>query len=197
MRSLDLSGKQIVVEDLVKEASAALADGSLSFGEIVHLGGVLAGKVNQLAQLSGPEKKLLVVAVVDLALQELLKKVGVDAAKVEGAAQFAKEALPAVLDVAVDAARGKLDLRKPAVRAACWTGLVALLSCVGVPVAVPPVASPSTPEVPQEAPQQVAVSANTPLEPIPEETVPQVEQPAVAEEAQPSKESESTPAEVA
>jgi hypothetical protein len=196
MRSLDLSGKQIDVEVLVNEASAALADGKLSIGEIVHLGGILAGKVNQISQLSGPEKKTLVVAVVDLALQELLKKVGVDSAKVESAAQSAKEVLPAVLDVAVDVARGRLDLRKPAVQTLCWTGLTALLRCAGAPVALTPSAVESKPEVPQEAPQQANQPA-VPVEPTPEGAAIQAEQAAEPQESQPSTETEPTPAEAA
>jgi hypothetical protein len=195
MHSLDLSGKQIDVEVLVNEAIAALADGKLSFGEIVHLGGVLAGKANQIAQLSGPEKKALVVGVVDLALQEILKKAGVDSAKVESVGQFAKEALPAVLDVVVDAARGRLDLRKPALRAACWSGLVSLLGCTGAPAALAPLAPQNTVEEPQQVPQVTVPSE--PLAPTPEGDVTQGEQPAETQETQPNKDSESNPVEVA
>jgi hypothetical protein len=126
--------------DLKKQAFDALSDGELTFGEIVRLGGSLAGKANQLVQLSGIQKKDLVLRIVDFALQEVLKmkKESLSAEdyasfqlKIESAVVFVKETLPAVLDVAVDVARGHIDLKKPAVKKTCMSLLKLVFSCIG------------------------------------------------------------------
>ena len=140
-----------LLHELVREASDILSDGHVTFGEIVRLGGSLAGKANQFAQISGRQKQVLVIQAIDIALKEVLSlKVLTlpedqrDAfrVKIESAASFAKDILPVVLDVAVQAARGQLDLRKPEVRKTIWQTLKALLGCCAVqaPVLPTPVA---------------------------------------------------------
>jgi hypothetical protein len=46
----------------------------VTFGELVFLGGKLAGKVSPLVRLSGKEKEQLVLQVVDIALEQVLKE---------------------------------------------------------------------------------------------------------------------------
>ena len=162
MTVVDLSGIQVTIDDLVKEAHAALADGSLSFGEVVHLGGVLAGKASQFAQLSGKQKQTLVIRAVELALETILSeskaKLG-DAEhaefrkKIEGAASFAKETLPAVLDVAVQAAKGQLNILAPQTRRTLWAVLCAVLRCAGVPAPEVPKAIEMAIREPSEVPK--------------------------------------------
>jgi len=136
---------------LVKDAADVLADGEVTFGEVVRLGGSLAGKANQFVQLSGHQKQHLVVKAVEVALEQILvlKNSTLPEAereafqqKIKSAASFAKETLPAVLDVAVQAARGQLNLMKPEVRKTLWTAIVSALRCCGVrpPVLSTPVA---------------------------------------------------------
>lgn len=131
-----------LLDTIVDFAVVALSDGHLSFGEIVSLGGMLAGKVNQIVHLSGVQKKALVLQVVDLALKKILVSASVATAgdlaeKVAVAGEFAKNVLPAVLDVAVSVSRGKLDLRKPeALRKTCIDSIVSLFRCGSVKAVV-------------------------------------------------------------
>jgi hypothetical protein len=144
MTDLDLSGTLApgLLNELVDGAAAALSDGNLSFGEIVSLGGMLAGKVNQIGHLSGLQKKALVLQVVDLALKKILASASAAAPadlveKVVAAGEFAKKVLPSVLDVAVSVSRGKLNLQKPeALRKTCIASIRSLFRIGGVEAAV-------------------------------------------------------------
>lgn len=109
------------LQELIQCAYDVLADGKVTFGEVVTLGGVLASKVNQFAQLSGLQKQGVVLDVVERALQRVLtEKLGglpeeqrdEFRKKVEAASSFAKETLPSVLKLAVQASRGELNLGK-------------------------------------------------------------------------------------
>jgi hypothetical protein len=120
----------VEVGDLVQVARDALADGHLSFGEVVQLGGLLASKVNRFVQISGQQKQKMVLGIVERACSELLEKHSEDEAyrlKIVAAQDFAKEVLPSVLDLAVSAAKGKLDLGQ--VKKSCWTALRLALRC--------------------------------------------------------------------
>jgi hypothetical protein len=124
MNQIDLSGIQIssdVLESLTKSAYDALADGKVTFGEVVTLGGVLAGKVNQIVQLSGHQKQAVVMGVVErglqMVLQEKLSALPEDQReayrqKIESACDFVKGTLPSVLTLAVQASRGEINLGK-------------------------------------------------------------------------------------
>lgn len=142
---MTMTGQSNIVDqllrDLVHEASNVLSDGHVTFGEVVHLGGILAGKANQFAQISGQEKKALVIQAVEIALKNVLEEKSKtlpedqrDAfrVKIESAAVFVKETMPAVLDLAVQAARGQLDLRKPEVRKTIWLTIKSLFGCCGI-----------------------------------------------------------------
>ncbi len=141
-----------LLRELVHDAADVLSDGKVTFGEVVRLGGSLAGKANRFAQISGQQKQELVIRAVDVALKQVLAlkmttlpedQRETFRLKIESAAAFAKETLPAVLDVAVQAARGQLDLRKPEVRRSLWQSLKSLLKCCGfqAPVLPTPVAA--------------------------------------------------------
>ncbi len=141
-----------LLRELVHDATDVLSDGKVTFGEVVRLGGSLAGKANRFAQISGQKKQELVIQAVDVALKQVLALKMTTLPedqreqfrlKVESAAAFAKETLPAVLDVAVQAARGQLDLRKPEVRKSLWQTIKSLLKCCGIqaPVLPTPVAT--------------------------------------------------------
>ncbi len=132
------------IADLVALARDALSDGQLTFGEVVLLGGQLAGKVNQYGQLSGSQKQEIVLRALEDGLKQVLaakeKTLPVEELeafrqKVQQAVEFAKSTLPAVLTVAVQAARGNLDLKKvepEAVAKGCWLALKLALRCAGV-----------------------------------------------------------------
>lgn len=130
-----------LMSDLVNEAVLILSDGDVTFGEVVHLGGVLAGKVSQFVHLSGLKKKALVIKIVEMALDVVLKTILPEISedkrdafrqRVEAAALFAKDTLPAVLDVANNAANGKIDFRDPVLQQTCWQVIKTILGCVGV-----------------------------------------------------------------
>jgi hypothetical protein len=149
--------------ELVGLAREALSDGQLTFGEVVLLGGQLAGKVNQYGQLSGTQKQEIVLRALEDALKQVLA--AKDASlppteqeafrqKVQQAVEFAKSTLPAVLTVAVQAARGQLDLKKidkVAVAKGCWQAIQQALRCAGVQAPVVP--------LPVQAAATVAVAA--------------------------------------
>jgi hypothetical protein len=100
---------ETVYDDLVKEAFEVLKDGEVSFGELVHLGGVMAAKANLISTLNVVQKKHLIVDVAVKALEKVEKEVLSSLSdsqresfsqKLNKATEFVKEALPAVLDVA-------------------------------------------------------------------------------------------------
>lgn len=167
-----------LMNELVKNAFDILSDGEVTFGEIVRLGGILAGKANRLVHLSGLEKQALVVKVVEIALRQVLdSKLSFLSEsdrdsfrqKVADAAVFAKETLPAVLDVAVSAARGQLDLRKPSVHKV----LFALMKCIGCqsPSVATPVSLPSAPAPESQSSSESQVATEKKNQPNPPEEV--------------------------
>lgn len=137
--------EQFDIEDLVASAVGVLEDGQVTFGELVFLGGKLAGKVSPLVRLSGKEKEQLVLKVVETALQQVLKekKKTLSAEefsaffdKIEGAKQFVHETLPSVLAVVVQASKGQLDFQ---VAAKTGYGVLRYLcTCWGVQLPVEP-----------------------------------------------------------
>lgn len=180
----DIQGVEI--GDLVQVAHDALADGHLSFGEVVQLGGLLASKVNRFVGLSGQQKQKVVLGILEKACSDLLAKRSDDEAyraKLVAAQEFAKDVLPSVLDLAVSAAKGKLDLG--VVKKSCWTVLRAGLKCASKDlVPLVPIVAIVAPEVAKEI-EAAAVEQTQPTvaeeksAPVPEESVP-------AEEARPA-----------
>ena len=109
----------------VKETQGALKWDSAS---LIRVGGQLAVKVNGIKNLSGQEKQTLICQVLKTVLEDVEKKekseTTVEEEKAAIAQQFASlrktvdEVLPASLDLALAAARGKLDLKK--VKMSVW-----------------------------------------------------------------------------
>jgi hypothetical protein len=109
----------------VKETQGPLKWDSAS---LIRLGGQLAVKVNAIQNLSGQEKQKLVCQILKTVLEDVEKKekseTSVEEEKAAIAQQFAslrktvEDVLPASLDLALAAARGKLDLKK--VKMSVW-----------------------------------------------------------------------------
>ena len=160
MTVVDQSDTHPILSELVMEAHHALADGTLSFGEVVHLGGVLASKVSQIVQLSGIQKQALVIRAIELALDKVLseQKDGDNEfhQKVRVAATFAKETLPAVLTLAVQASKGHLNLLAPEIHRSIWSVVCSLLRCVCSPAPEVPKTIEMQIREPIEAPKEVA-----------------------------------------
>lgn len=111
------------LQELLQLVTEVQGARSWDVAALIRVGGVVAAKVNGLQNLSGQEKKTLVCQVLAKALdvteQKECKAQGVsteDAAKIQARYAELKVALqtvvPAALDLAVSAARGKLDLKK-------------------------------------------------------------------------------------
>jgi hypothetical protein len=170
----------VEVGDLVQVAHDALADGHLSFGEVVQLGGLLASKVNRFVGLSGLQKQKIVLGVLEKACSDLLAKHSDNEAyrvKLVAAQDFAKGVLPSVLELAVSAAKGRLDLGQ--VKKTCWLALKCISKDL---VPLVPIVATVAPEVAKEIEAAVVDQTQGVEEksvPVPEESVP-------AEEARPA-----------
>jgi hypothetical protein len=153
---------ETVLGEIVKEAVTVLSDGEVTFGEVVHLGGVLAGKVSQFGHLSAVDKKELIVTIAEMAL-EIVQTTVVPSlpeekqvefrSKLETAAEFVKDTLPAVIDVARDAAQGKFDLGDPVVQKGIWQVIKTIFGCIGVQVPELPTPVVGIVEALKEAPE--------------------------------------------
>ncbi len=96
---------------------------------LIRVGGQLAVKINAIKNLSGQEKQKLICQILKTVLQDVEKQEKAEAGKTEEekvaiGAQFASlrqavdDVIPASLDLAISAARGKLDLKK--VKMSVW-----------------------------------------------------------------------------
>jgi hypothetical protein len=103
------------VEELVafvKEAQGVLVWDTQS---LIRIGGLLAVKINAIQGMSGTEKQKLILQILKLVLTELQQKEKGNKEAEERYAhlkQMVDEVVPASLELAVSAARGKLNLRK-------------------------------------------------------------------------------------
>jgi hypothetical protein len=93
---------------------------------MISLAGSLAVEANTIVTLSGPQKKQLVLDVVKAVMTESVEASTAESAEKLKQLQFVAESvLPASLDLAVAAARGKFDLKKT--KRTCFA---AFLSCL-------------------------------------------------------------------
>jgi hypothetical protein len=108
---------------LVAETNALLASQArgVDAGALISVGMKVAMRVNALTQLKGVEKRDLVVAVLLSSLEALEKKEKEKAApeestqiaqKYDHLEKVVRSALPSAIDAAIDASRGKLNLKK-------------------------------------------------------------------------------------
>jgi hypothetical protein len=122
---MSLSSLELLVKETRREFIIAKLDGILDAGEVIQIAGGLAKKIQGLAELSGSDKKALLL----LALKKGLEASGgVDSlagfanASAETKAAFEENLLmgaSVAVDLMLSAASGKLDLRKPASWKAC------------------------------------------------------------------------------
>jgi hypothetical protein len=125
------------LEDLIKETRAAFiiakSDGVLDSSEVIQIAIVLAQKVNKLVNLSGSEKKSLLLHTLKKGLDDSggLDSLPVYAnASAEVKALFQEQILCAAssaVDLVLSAASGKLDLRKPISWLPCCFNVVKVL----------------------------------------------------------------------
>jgi hypothetical protein len=131
--SADSSPLEALVTETRHAFVIAKSDGKLDAGEVVQIALGVAQKVRGLTALSGPEKK----AVVLLTLKKGLEAAGgvpefanaTEDVKAAAEAQLLGAAAAAI-DVAVAAATGKLDLRKPAAWKACLPACLSATSAL-------------------------------------------------------------------
>ena len=108
---------------LVAETNALLASQArgVDAGALISAGVKLSVRVNALTQLNGVQKRDLVVAVLLAALEKVEKKEKESASPEESTAiakkydhleQVVRSGVPSAIDAAIDAARGKLNLKK-------------------------------------------------------------------------------------
>ena len=117
------------LEDLVKETRAAFiiakAYGVLDAGEVIKIAVDLAQKVQKVANLSGSEKKALLLHTLKKGLDDdggVDSLMGMKEASPETKEAFKNQLIVAAscaIDIALDAAAGKLDLRKPSSWKSC------------------------------------------------------------------------------
>ena len=128
------------LQDLVTLAKDCKGSGPWTSASLIRVGGLLAGKINGIQNLSGGEKLKLVQRVLLQALAEAENKeiAAQGLSKEEEQAvhdrydvleKVIADVLPASLELAIQAARGGLDLKK--VKPSVW---VKLCSCVGTAV---------------------------------------------------------------
>jgi len=128
------------LQELVTLAKECKGAGNWNSASLIRVGGVLAGKINSIENLSGGEKLKLVQRVLLQVLAEAENKEiaepGLSKEEIQKIhdrydvlEQTIADVLPASLDLAIKAARGGLDLKK--IKPSTW---VKLCSCVGVAV---------------------------------------------------------------
>lgn len=174
------------LDDVAALLKEALADGRLDTGEVLKIAMKVAEKANRLAGLSGSEKRVLVLAAVEQAV-----RLTVPPEQAEQVVSTVLQVLPAVLDIAVAAARGRLALEAAVKQkvsadclAACFAGLFgsrkvplsaqepasvpSAPAVVQKPVAVPQPATPESANPPPIAQPEAAPLQETSKEPTPE-----------------------------
>jgi hypothetical protein len=116
------------VQDLVNFAKESQGQLAWDTSSLIRISGLLAVKVNAIKNISGQEKQKLICQVLKKVLEEVEKKEvseeTTDEKKKALTEQFASlkkavdDVIPASLDLALAAARGKLDLKK--VKMSVW-----------------------------------------------------------------------------
>lgn len=119
--------------DKLKTVAQQYVSKKWTVDQVISLGGVLAAEANKFSSLSGSQKKQLVCDVLRDVLNESVKVSTDQLAPVskEELAQLlfvVDSVLPASLDLAISAARGKLDLKK--VKKTCFSSLLLCLPFV-------------------------------------------------------------------
>lgn len=111
------------LQELVQLAKEVKGVGEWDTAAIIRVGGALAAKINTLKNLSGGEKQKLVLQIVrkvldeaanqELAVKDLTKgQLEAIQARYEKLKVAVDDVLPASLELAINAARGKMNLKK-------------------------------------------------------------------------------------
>jgi hypothetical protein len=106
--------KRMEVSDLVKFAKECQGVLDLDTPSLIRVSGQLAVKVNAIQNLSGQEKQKLICQILKTLISE---KLG-DSERAVSLKKVVDDVIPASLDLALAAARGKLDLKK--VKMSVW-----------------------------------------------------------------------------
>ncbi len=128
------------LQELVTLAKECKGPGNWTSGSLIRVGGILAGKVNAIQNLSGTEKLKLVQRILLQLLAEAENKEiaepGLSPEEIQKIHDrydtleaTVADVLPASLELAINAARGRLDLKK--IKPSVW---VKFCSCVGTAV---------------------------------------------------------------
>jgi hypothetical protein len=127
------------VKDLIDEASKALEDGELSMNELISLGALLAEKLGAFSQLTGEQKKELVLhsiqeAITVVVQKEIQKNLSAEQLesfkqKLDTARKFAETTIPLVLSLMVKAAQGQIAVT-PQQATAVQSNVAKFFSCL-------------------------------------------------------------------
>lgn len=128
------------LQELVALAKECKGPGNWTSASLIRVGGILAGKVNTIQNLSGTEKLKLVQRILIQLLAEAENKEIAEPGLTKEEIQkihdrydvlenIVGETLPASLELAINAARGRLDLKK--VKPSTW---VRMCSCFATAV---------------------------------------------------------------
>lgn len=128
------------LQELVKLAGECKGSGNWTSASLIRVGGILASKINAIQNLSGPEKLKLVQRVLIQVLAEAENKECADSKLSEDEVKAIHdrydilentvgETLPASLELAINASRGRLDLKK--IKPSVW---VKMCSCFATTV---------------------------------------------------------------
>lgn len=128
------------LQELVALAKECKGPGNWTSSSLIRVGGILAGKVNTIQNLSGTEKLKLVQRILIQLLAEAENKEIAEPGLTKEEIQkihdrydvlenIVGETLPASLELAINAARGRLDLKK--VKPSTW---VKICSCFATSV---------------------------------------------------------------
>lgn len=128
------------LQELVTLANECKGSGNWTSGTLIRVGGILAGKVNAIQNLSGTEKLKVVQRILLQLLAEAETKEVAEAGlspediqkihdRYDTLEATVADVLPASLELAINAARGRLDLKK--VKPSTW---VKMCSCFATSV---------------------------------------------------------------
>ncbi len=113
---------ELLVSETRTAISNAAADGTVDAGEVIQIAVALSQKLQALTDLSGSEKKTVLLSTIKKGLEEVMT----------GSNKDLIEPLLSATSVSIDmvfsAASGKLDLRKPSSWAQCLPVCLGLLT---------------------------------------------------------------------
>ena len=122
-KEIYVSGSRMELNELVAIAKDCKGSGNWTPASLIRVGGILAGKINGIQNMSGPEKlklvqRILIQVLAESENKEIAEK-GLSAEDIQKIhdrydilENIVGDTLPASLELAIQAARGGLDLKK-------------------------------------------------------------------------------------